>query len=99
MKNFWQREHYTCDVDVTIDTLQEQKDRAITNSILLNRAEAEHLKLRILLEASDKNEWCFPDRVQVDLKPKDILRLYAKTLYYSVGQLFCILLSICAVIK
>jgi hypothetical protein len=51
-----------------------------------------------MLEASQRDSRCFPHRVQVELKPKDILRLYAKTLYYSVGQLFCIILGIGAVV-
>lgn len=97
IKNFWQREKYQCDLDVTIDTLLRDLNEEVTNSILLH--DPERLKLRILIEATEPQMGCFPSKVQVDLKPKDILRLYAKTLYYSVFLLLCLIFSIGAVMS
>lgn len=54
--------------------------------------------MRLLIEATEPQMGCFPSKIQVDLKPKDILRLYTKTLYYSVFLLVCLILSIGAAV-
>ena len=79
----------TCDINVIIDThFTDLEDFFNT----------ETLKVRLHLEASDPANSCLP-AISIDLKPKDILRLYAKTLYYSVAMLLCLILSIVAVVK
>lgn len=46
--------------------------------------------MRMLLEASDKNSDCFPDKIQVDLEPRSVLQIDKKTVRYS-NLLFIVL--------
>lgn len=84
-KNFWQRQHSACNIDLVIDTTKPESEKLT--------------KIKMKFQASEHFSHCFPHTVMVDLTPKDILKLYAKTLYYSVGLLCAIVFSIAAVIK
>lgn len=41
------------------------------NSLLKN-GDADQLQLRMMIENSNKSASCFPDRVQIDLKARDV---------------------------
>ena len=78
-KNFWEKETRYCHVNVTLDTLLDAErepkhgspnadqeylmKNPYKNSVLLNAEEAKLLEVRLLLESSDEESNCFPNRI------------------------------------
>lgn len=88
IKNFWEKENRYCYVNMTLDTLMDaQKIDSIKHSYrdhqeylmrnpyknsLLGADESKLLELRLLLESADEQATCFPNRIQIDLKSRNI---------------------------
>lgn len=88
IKNFWAKgDPVLCYVNMTLDTLIDaQKEPApnsngdkeylmrnpYKNSVLLNADEAKLLQVRLLLESAEEESDCFPKRLQIDLKNRNI---------------------------
>ena len=85
IKNFWEKENRYCYINMTLDTLidaeHEPKNlndqeylmkNPFKNSVLLNAEEAKLLEVRLLLESAAEESNCFPNRIQIDLKSRNI---------------------------
>lgn len=46
------------------------------------------MKMRILIESTES---CFPERVQIELKPRDILKINTEANNYGMMLIFCVL--------
>lgn len=66
------------------------------NSIL--KEDRDLLKLRMLIEDSSQHnqnaERCFANKIQIDLKKRDVLQHYSKTVYYTIISLFLIVAAV-----
>jgi len=71
------------------------------NSIL--KEDRDLLKLRMLIEDSSQKESkatrCFANKIQIDLKKRDVLQHYSKTVYYTIISLFLIVAAVSICLK
>ena len=104
IKNFWDKETRYCSINMTLDTLLDAKrdqsgphgadyqmKNPFKNSVLLTTDDAQLLQVRLLLESAEEESDCFPKRIQVDLKSRNIIKTQTKTVYFTIA-LLCILI-------
>lgn len=65
-------------IDAEREPKQSQNDQEFLmknpykNSVLLNAEEAKLLEVRLLLESAEEESNCFPNRIQIDLKSRNV---------------------------
>jgi hypothetical protein len=112
IKNFWEKENRYCYINMTLDTLIDAEHEPkhlddqeylmknpFKNSVLLNAEEAKLLQVRLLLESAEEESNCFPNRIQVDLKSRNIAKTQTKTVYFTMVLIFILMVSMATCIR